>query len=111
MLDLLYREKYKMSEQKPTIATMPFNAWTATDKDLSEDTPSRPPPLTRMSTGAYIDRVFMTKDEMMFTPLRIENAQSASSSSLITAPEGGVLNERRCKMKMDSDKAKEKKDV
>jgi hypothetical protein len=31
------------------------------------------------------------------TPLRIENAQSASSSSLITAPEGGVLNERRCK--------------
>jgi hypothetical protein len=36
-----------------------------------------------------------------FTPLRIENAQSAlscaESSSLITAPEGGVLNERRCK--------------
>jgi hypothetical protein len=32
-----------------------------------------------------------------FTPLRIEHAQSASSSSLITAPEGGVLNERRCK--------------
>jgi hypothetical protein len=32
-----------------------------------------------------------------FTPLRTENAQSASSSSLITAPEGGVLNERRCK--------------
>ena len=35
----------------------------------------------------------------IFTPLRIENAQSASSSSLITAPEGGVLNERRCKTK------------
>ena len=33
----------------------------------------------------------------VITPLRIENAQSASSSSLITAPEGGVLNERRCK--------------
>lgn len=33
----------------------------------------------------------------IITPLRIENAQSASSSSLITAPEGGVLNERRCK--------------
>jgi hypothetical protein len=33
---------------------------------------------------------------MGFTPLRIFNAQSASSSSLITAPEGGVLNERRC---------------
>jgi len=35
------------------------------------------------------------------TPLCIENAQSAlssaESSSLITAPEGGVLNERRCK--------------
>jgi hypothetical protein len=29
--------------------------------------------------------------------LRIKNAKSASSSSLITAPEGGVLNERRCK--------------
>jgi glycine amidinotransferase len=28
--------------------------------------------------------------------LRIENSQSALSSSLITAPEGGVLNERRC---------------
>ena len=33
---------------------------------------------------------------LLLTPLRIENAQSASSSSLITAPEGGVLNERRC---------------
>jgi hypothetical protein len=33
---------------------------------------------------------------MYFTPLRIENSQSVSSSSLITAPEGGVLNERRC---------------
>ena len=35
----------------------------------------------------------------VFTPLRIENAQSAlssaESSSLITAPFGGVLNERR----------------
>ena len=35
----------------------------------------------------------------VFTPLRIENAQSASSSSLITAPFGGVLNERRCTIK------------
>jgi hypothetical protein len=35
----------------------------------------------------------------IFTPLRIENAQSVSSSSLITAPEGGVLNERRCNPK------------
>ena len=42
---------------------------------------------------------------ILFTPLRIENAESAlssaESSSLITAPfaslEGGVLNERRCK--------------
>ena len=38
------------------------------------------------------------KHESLYTPLRIENAQSASSSSLITAPFGGVLNERRCKM-------------
>jgi hypothetical protein len=35
--------------------------------------------------------------DKFFTPLRIENTQSASSSSLITAPEGGVLNERMCK--------------
>ena len=34
--------------------------------------------------------------QSVFTPLRIENAQSATSSSLITAPEGGVLNERMC---------------
>lgn len=31
-----------------------------------------------------------------FTPLRIENAQSVSSSSLITIPKRGVLNEQRC---------------
>jgi hypothetical protein len=31
------------------------------------------------------------------TPLHIENAQSASPRSLITAPEGGVLNVQRCK--------------
>jgi hypothetical protein len=31
-----------------------------------------------------------------FTPLHIENAQSASPRSLITAPEGGVLNVQRC---------------
>jgi hypothetical protein len=33
-----------------------------------------------------------------FTPLHIENAQSASPRSLITAPEGGVLNVQRCKI-------------
>ena len=32
-----------------------------------------------------------------FTPFRIEDAQSAAHSSLITAPAGGVLNEKRCK--------------
>ena len=31
------------------------------------------------------------------TPLHIENAQAASPRSLITAPEGGVLNVQRCK--------------
>jgi len=31
-----------------------------------------------------------------FTPLHIENAQSASPCSLITSPEGGVLNVQRC---------------
>ena len=31
-----------------------------------------------------------------FTPLHIENAQSVSPRSLITAPEGGVLNVQRC---------------
>jgi len=32
-----------------------------------------------------------------FTPFRIENAQSATPSSLITARKAGVLNEKRCK--------------
>ena len=32
-----------------------------------------------------------------YTPLHISNAQSASPSPLITAPEGGVLNVQRCK--------------
>jgi len=45
----------------------------------------------------YIFNTLLTVIYNCFTPLRIENAQSASSSSLITAPEGGVLNERRCK--------------
>ncbi len=42
---------------------------------------------------------WLSKKKDDVTPLRIENAQSASSSSLITAPFGGVLNERRCKAK------------
>ena len=45
-----------------------------------------------------IKDIFALQFEDHTTPLRIENAQSASSSSLITAPEGGVLNERRCKL-------------
>ena len=32
-----------------------------------------------------------------FTPFRISNAKSASPSQLITAPKGGVSNEKRCK--------------
>jgi hypothetical protein len=32
-----------------------------------------------------------------FTPFRIEDAQSASPSPLITARFAGVLNEKRCK--------------
>ena len=32
----------------------------------------------------------------LFTPLHIENAQSASHCSLINAPDGGVLNVQRC---------------
>jgi hypothetical protein len=72
-----------MSEQKPTITTAadankPKYAWTI--MPVNEDMPCKPPPLTRMSTGAIIDGVFTTKDEMMF------------------------------KMKMESDKDKEKKD-
>ena len=34
---------------------------------------------------------------ILFTPLHIENAQSASHCSLVTAPEVGVLNVQRCK--------------
>jgi hypothetical protein len=37
-----------------------------------------------------------------FTPLHIENAQSASPCSLITAHEVGVLNVQRCKENLDS---------
>ena len=37
------------------------------------------------------------KADQCLTPLRIKNAQSASPRSLITAPEGGVLNVQRCK--------------
>ena len=43
----------------------------------------------------FADAVSYKNGTYSFTPLRIENAQSASSSSLITAPEGGVLSERR----------------
>jgi len=50
-----------------------------------------------------------SKKRNSFTPLRIENAQSVSSSSLITAPEGGVLNERRCKKKHATKKRNSKK--
>ena len=59
--------------------------------------------LAKVIKGAMIydnDRIIRFKaariERLGITPLRIENAQSASSSSLITAPEGGVLNERRC---------------
>jgi hypothetical protein len=72
-----------MSEhnQDITNATMLSNAWSSSaDKNLSEDTPCRPPPLTRMSTSVCINGVIMTKDEMMY------------------------------KMNMDTDKANEKKD-
>ena len=37
--------------------------------------------------------------EKPFTPFRIEDAQSASPSPLITARKAGVLNEKRCKKK------------
>ena len=34
----------------------------------------------------------------MFTPFRTQSAQRGPPFSLITAPEGGVLNEKRCKI-------------
>ena len=40
-------------------------AWCVSDIQDNDDLPTKPPPITRMSTGAYIDGVFMTKDEMM----------------------------------------------
>jgi len=43
------------------------------------------------------------KTDIDFTPLRIENAQSASPSSLITAHSVGVLNEQRCKTIIESE--------
>ena len=41
---------------------------------------------------------FPRDDSTQITPLHISNAQSASPRSLITAPEGGVLNVQRCNM-------------
>ena len=52
-----------MSEQKSTTTKY---AWTVNDLSTANDLPAKPPPITRMSTGAIIDGVFMTKDEMMF---------------------------------------------
>ena len=40
--------------------------------------------------------VLILEDDILFTPLHIEDVQSAAHSSLITAPCGGVLNEKRC---------------
>ena len=66
-----------MSEQKPTIVATSSGgtssggtssvkyAWCVSDIQDNDDLPSKPPPLTRMSTGAIINGVFMTKDEMM----------------------------------------------
>jgi len=77
-----------MSEQKPTIVATSCEstssggtssasggtssasasvkyAWCVSDIQDNDDLPSKPPPLTRMSTGAIINGVFMTKDEMM----------------------------------------------
>ena len=39
----------------------------------------------------------LIEDVILVTPFRIEDAQSAAHSSLITTPKGGVLNEKRCK--------------
>jgi len=41
--------------------------------------------------------LFDTPYRYKFTPLHIENAQSVSPRSLITAHEVGVLNVQRCK--------------
>ena len=63
-----------MSEQKLTTTSTSSDTWSVNDLPIDEklsnadgmDLPNRtPPPLTRMSTGAYIDGVFTTKDEMM----------------------------------------------
>jgi hypothetical protein len=68
-----------MSEEKPTTtATSSVSAstssvstssakyaWCVSDIQDNDVLPTKPPPITRMSTGAIIDGVFMTKDEMM----------------------------------------------
>jgi hypothetical protein len=44
---------------------------------------------------------FKGNDEFpFFTPFRIEDAQYATPSSLITAHKVGVLNEKRCKSEL-----------
>jgi len=42
------------------------------------------------------NRYFFYKYLLYFTPFRIENAQSASPSSFISARKAGDLNEKRC---------------
>jgi hypothetical protein len=47
----------------------------------------------------HSNRKFLKKSHHhSFTPFRIENAQSASPSSFISAREAGDLNEKRCKI-------------
>jgi hypothetical protein len=46
----------------------------------------------------FYDAVFDTKKDTYFTPFRIEDAQYATPSPLITAHKVGVLNEKRCKI-------------
>ena len=45
-----------------------------------------------------VDKFYTKK---WFTPFRIEDAQYATPSPLITAHKVGVLNEKRCKTKID----------
>ena len=40
------------------------------------------------------------KIEGFFTPFRIEDAQSNRSNPFISAPEGGILNENWCKIRV-----------
>jgi transcription initiation factor TFIIB len=60
--------------------------------------------ITQMEETKMSKSIQPDDSPIVIIPLHIENAQSASPCSLITAPEGGVLNVQMCKIKRSAAK-------